>query len=181
MSIEIHGKQYVTVDERVKAAHEACKKISISTEVLPMAGKIVVKATVTTEKGTFTGISAANESKLIEKQSPYEVAETSAVGRALGFAGYGVINGIATAEEIAKTPLQGTLGGSSGPTTPAVQEPKAANNHFCQLHNTALRERGKGIWDHRGKGLLEQGKLVRHEQGAWHWCTGLGWHVSVHQ
>ena len=93
MAIQIHGKQYVTVDERVKAAHEACKKISISTEVLPMADKIVVKATVVTEKGTFTGISAANEAKLIEKQSPYEVAETSAVGRALGFAGYGVING----------------------------------------------------------------------------------------
>src|SRR5258706_7259371 len=138
MSIQIHGKQYVTVDERVKAAHEACKKISISTEVLPLADKIVVKATVTTEKGTFTGISAANESKLIEKQSPYEVAETSAVGRALGFAGYGVINGIATADEIAKTPLQCTLGGSSVPTTPAEQQPKAANNHFCQLHNTAL-------------------------------------------
>ena len=146
-----------------------------------MADKIVVKATVVTEKGTFTGISAANEAKTIEKQSPYEVAETSAVGRALGFAGYGVINGIATADEIAQTPLQGTLGGSSGPATPAVQEPKAASNHFCQLHNTALKERGKGVWDHRGKGLLKQGELVRTEQGAWHWCTGLGWHVSARQ
>src|SRR5215213_3249986 len=84
----------------------------------PSANKIVVKAKVITEKGSFTGISAANEAKLIEKQSPYEVAETSAVGRALGFAGYGVVNGIATADEIAKTPVQGTLGGSSGPATP---------------------------------------------------------------
>ena len=49
MSIEIHGKQYVTVDERVKAAHEACKTLSISTEVLPIAEKIVVKATVVTD------------------------------------------------------------------------------------------------------------------------------------
>src|SRR4051812_45890657 len=134
MSIQIHGKQYITVDERVKAAHEACKKISISTEVLPIPNKVVVKATVTTEKGTFTGISAANEAKTIEKQSPYEVAETSAVGRALGFAGYGVINGIATADEIAKTQAQGTLGGSAGPTTPVMQQPKAATQHFCQLH-----------------------------------------------
>lgn len=181
MSIQIHGKHYVTVDERVKAAHEACKKISISTEVLPLADKIVVKATVVTEKGTFTGISAANESKLIEKQSPYEVAETSAVGRALGFAGYGVVNGIATAEEIAKTQVQGSLGGSSGPAIPAMQEPKAESNHFCQLHNTALKERGKGIWDHRRKGFVEKGTLRPAEQGAWHWCTGLGWHVSVHQ
>jgi len=181
MTIQIHGKHYVTVDERVKAAHEACKTLSISTEVLPIADKIVVKATVVTEKGTFTGISAANEAKTIEKQSPYEVAETSAVGRALGFAGYGVINGIATADEITRTQVQGSLGGSAGPTTAARQEAKAANNHFCQLHNTALKERGQGVWDHRRKGFVEKGTLRPAEQGDWHWCTGLGWHVSVHQ
>src|SRR5215212_1406908 len=130
MAIQIHGKQYVTVDERVKAAHEACKTLSISTEVLPMADKIVIKATVVTEKGTFTGISAANEAKTIEKQSPYEVAETSAVGRALGFAGFGIINGIATADEIAKTPSQGSLGGSSGPSNGPLQETEE-DNHFC--------------------------------------------------
>ncbi len=181
MSIQIHGKQYVTVDERVKAAHEACKTLSISTEVLPIADKIVVKATVVTEKGTFTGISAANPSKTIEKQSPYEVAETSAVGRALGFAGYGVINGIATADEIAKIQVQGSLGGSSGPATPVVQESKAATHHFCQLHNTALKERGKGVWDHRGQGVLANGELLRNAQGAWHWCTGGGWKISANQ
>ncbi len=130
---------------------------------------------------TFTGISAANPAKTIEKQSPYEVAETSAVGRALGFAGYGVINGIATADEIAKTPSQGSLVGSSGPASPPGQATKAANNHFCQLHNTALKERGKGVWDHRRKGFVEKGTLRPAEQGAWHWCTGLGWHLSAHQ
>src|SRR5215207_1297519 len=102
-TIKIHGKEYVTVDGRLKEAHKDCKALSITTEVLPVADKIVIKATVVTPKGTFTGISAANEAKLIEKQSPYEVAETSAVGRALGFAGYGVINGIATADEITKS------------------------------------------------------------------------------
>src|SRR5215212_6198282 len=180
-TIKIYGKDYVTVEGRVKEAHQASKALSILTEVLPISDKIVIKATVVTEKGTFTGISAANEAKTIEKQSPYEVAETSAVGRALGFAGYGIINGIATADEIAKTQVQGSLGGSSGPTIPAGQQPKAATQHFCQLHNTALKERGKGVWDHRRKGVLEKGTLRPAEQGAWHWCTGLGWHVSVHQ
>jgi hypothetical protein len=181
MSIQIHGKQYVTVDERVKAAHEACKKISISTEVLPIANKIVVKATVSTEKGSFTGISAANEAKMIEKQSPYEVAETSAVGRALGFAGYGVINGIATADEIAKTPLKGSLGGSAAPATIPAHETKA-DNHFCKIHNTALKERGQGVWDHRLPGTLDkQGNLVRNDKGVWYHCQGSGWHVSANQ
>src|SRR5258706_9696841 len=144
MSIQIHGKQYVTVDERVKAAHEACKKISISTEVLPLADKIVVKATVTTEKGTFTGISAANETKLIEKQSPYEVAETSAVGRALGFAGYGVIGGIATADEMTKALSQ------EKPTDTPVQGSKGGSTHFCSLHNTPLKDRGREMAPRQG-------------------------------
>jgi hypothetical protein len=99
--ITIHGKQYITVAERIVAAHEALKSISITTEVL-FQNPVVIKATVTTSKGVFTGISAANPNKTIEKMSPYEVAETSAVGRALGFAGYGVVEGVATADEMIK-------------------------------------------------------------------------------
>lgn len=101
--IKIHGKDYLTVAGRLAIAHEGSKTLSITTEVLPDTnGNVVIKATVVTDKGTFTGISGANTSKAIEKQSPYEVAETSAVGRALGFAGYGVTDGIATADEMVK-------------------------------------------------------------------------------
>lgn len=99
MPISIHGKQYVTVAERLKEAGDDL--LDLDTQVL-YQNPVVIKATVTTQKGTFTGISAANPAKTIEKQSPYEVAETSAVGRALGFAGYGVIDGLATADEMVK-------------------------------------------------------------------------------
>jgi len=102
MSVNIHGKKYITVAERVQMAHKDLNEISITTEIIPSEASVIVKATVVTPKGTFTGLSAANPTKLIEKQSPYEVAETSAVGRALGFAGYGIVEGIATAEEIKK-------------------------------------------------------------------------------
>lgn len=98
--ISIHGKNYVTVAERVTAAHADQERLSIVTEVVPNGEAIVFKATVTTSKGVFTGYSAANPKKLIEKESPYEVAETSAVGRALGFAGYGSVESVATAEEV---------------------------------------------------------------------------------
>lgn len=97
--VNIHGKQYITVAERVQEAGKDF--LELNTEVL-FQNPVVIKATVKTAKGIFTGISAANPSKTIEKQSPYEVAETSAVGRALGFAGYGVVEGIASADEIAK-------------------------------------------------------------------------------
>lgn len=101
-TIDIHGKAYVPVSERVRVAHVESKLLSITTEIIPNGGMVIVKATVTTAKGTFTGISAANPNKAIEKMSPYEVAETSAVGRALGFAGFGLVDGLATADEMVK-------------------------------------------------------------------------------
>ena len=99
MTVLIHGKEYITVAERLTAAGKDL--LGVETEVL-FNDPVVIKATIKTNKGTFTGISAANASKQIEKESPYEVAETSAVGRALAFAGYETTNGIASAEEIQK-------------------------------------------------------------------------------
>lgn len=103
MTINIHGKEYVTVAERLQEIHKTLKTFDITTEVL-LHEPVVIKATVKTEKGTFTGVSAANPSKSIEATSPYEVAETSAVGRALIFAGFsgGDSSSIASAEEIDK-------------------------------------------------------------------------------
>lgn len=101
MSIQIHGKEYITVNERVQEAHDKTDFIELNTEVL-LHNPVVIKATVKTKTGAYTGISAANPAKTIEKQSPYEVAETSAVGRALGFAGYGIVNSIASADEVKK-------------------------------------------------------------------------------
>lgn len=99
MTVLIHGKEYITVAERITAAGKDL--IGVETEVL-FNDPVVIKATVITTKGKFSGISAANASKQIEKESPYEVAETSAVGRALAFAGYETTNGIASAEEMQK-------------------------------------------------------------------------------
>jgi hypothetical protein len=111
MPIQIHGKSYNTVAERIVSAGD--NLVGVETEVL-FNDPVVIKATIKVRKNeqvavgkdwpvyTFTGISAANASKQIEKESPYEVAETSAVGRALAFAGYETTNGIASAEEMKK-------------------------------------------------------------------------------
>lgn len=105
-TINIKGKEYVPVSERVKAIHDAKLEtgFSISTELLTEClPAVVFRAIVTIGDNEFTGHSAANPAKAIEKASPYEVAETSAIGRALGFAGYGIEEGIASADEITKS------------------------------------------------------------------------------
>lgn len=100
MPINIHGKEYFTVAERLQQSHKEKDLQEVRTEVLSN-DPVVIKATIVTKSGTFTGISAADPTKTIEKKSPYEVAETSAVGRALAFAGYAGTE-IATYDELVK-------------------------------------------------------------------------------
>lgn len=102
-TIEIKGKPYVQVSERVKEFHRLHESGSIATEIVSNDEKrIIIKATVNTGKSTFTGYSQAEWGKGIMGNVALEVAETSAVGRALGFANIGLIDGIASADEMRK-------------------------------------------------------------------------------
>lgn len=101
--VNIHGKDYMTVARRVELAQENRALEGVETEVLNH-NPVVIKAKVTLNGEVYTGISSVSldSTKQIEKQNPYEVAETSAVGRALGFAGYGLIESIASADEMVR-------------------------------------------------------------------------------
>lgn len=139
MPIQIHGKEYKTVAERLEEAKDDI--VSITTEVL-FQEPVVIQATVTTKKGEFTGISAANPTKLMEKTSPYEVAETSAVGRALAFAGYAGSE-IASAEELQKA--------VSDPTDDWIKETKDTEvtvTRPCLIHNVDMTQKkgANGVW-----------------------------------
>jgi len=101
------GKKYVLVSDRVLYFNETYKEGSIITELVssPEAELVIVKATVKpNDKQTFTGYSQATWGDgYINKTSALENAETSAVGRALAMMGIGVIESIASMDEINKT------------------------------------------------------------------------------
>lgn len=107
--INIHGKQYWPVSERVRMGHDAEDALqSIITDPVQTFedGGVVFRAVVTFQSGrVFTGHAYESpKSKGIAGQAPWEVAETSAVGRALGLAGFGSDDGIASTDEVqAKT------------------------------------------------------------------------------
>lgn len=103
-TVAIKGKDYVTVSERVKAFRSICPSGRIETEmVLFEAGRVVFKASVFIDDYLLaTGYSEEKEgSTMINKTSFVENCETSAVGRALGFAGIGIDASMASAEEVA--------------------------------------------------------------------------------
>lgn len=102
-TINIKGKEYAPVVERVKEAHIQDKDVSIVTDILNIGeDRVVVKATVIFKGKSFTGHSQAVYGKGLMGEVALEVAETSAVGRALGFANIGLIDGIASADEMRK-------------------------------------------------------------------------------
>jgi hypothetical protein len=109
-TINIKGKEYVPVVERVKELHNLYPSTNIKTEISENNGqRVIVKATVeicdsdTHEvTNTYTGFSQAEWGKGMMGGVALEVAETSAIGRALGFANIGLLDGIASADEIRK-------------------------------------------------------------------------------
>jgi len=106
-AIDFKGKAYVLVADRVIYFNETYPEGSITTELIsePNADTVIIKATVKpNDKQIFTGYSQATWGEgYINKTSALENAETSAVGRALAFMGIGVIESIASIDEINKT------------------------------------------------------------------------------
>lgn len=102
-TINIKGKEYVPVVERIKEAHKLDPNLSIQTDVVDISGdRISVKATITFLGQVYTGHSQAEYGVGMMGGVALEIAETSAIGRALGFANIGIIDGIASADEMRK-------------------------------------------------------------------------------
>lgn len=102
-TISIQGKDYVPVVERIKEAHIQDKEVSIATEIVETGvTRVAVKATITFKGKVFTGHSQAEWGKGRMGDVALEIAETSAIGRALGFANIGLLDGIASADEMRK-------------------------------------------------------------------------------
>lgn len=102
-TMDIKGKAYVLVNERVKAFRELYPEGSIQTELVSDANGIcTIKASVMIgDLVLATGYAQEKESSsYINKTSYIENCETSAVGRALGFLGIGIDTSIASAEEV---------------------------------------------------------------------------------
>lgn len=110
-TIKLGTKGYAQVNQRIKAYRKVYPTGSIITTIEEIRDDYVrVRAEVRDENGSFISTGTASEmltgdskKDYINKTSMIENCETSAVGRALGFAGFGVDTAIASAEDIEKS------------------------------------------------------------------------------
>lgn len=110
LSMDIKGKDYIPVNERIKAFRFIYPKGIIKTEIIGLAdGICTIKAEAYDDEGKLLATGHAQEketSSFINKTSYVENCETSAVGRCLGNAGIGLDYGFASYEEVANAKKQ---------------------------------------------------------------------------
>ena len=102
-TMDIKGKNYVLVNERVKAFRMLFPDGTITTEILSNNDGVVLMQARVYDGDKLLSMGHAYEkesSTYINKTSYIENCETSAVGRALGFLGIGVDTSIASFEEV---------------------------------------------------------------------------------
>lgn len=120
-TINIKGRDYVEVNERLKAFRTLpeYKGYSLESDVIELEnGVITIKATIRDENGVIkaTGLAQEKESSsFINKTSFVENCETSAWGRALGNLGIGIDTSVASAEEV-----QNAINNQNAPKEPTI-------------------------------------------------------------
>ena len=103
LSTNIKGKEYVEVNQRIKAFRKLYPEGTIETELLSNEDGVCVFKARVIALGCTLGTGHAYEkenSTFINKTSYIENCETSAVGRALGMLGLGIDTSVASAEEV---------------------------------------------------------------------------------
>lgn len=176
-AITIKGASYVLVKDRIIFYNENYPDGSIVTELVSYQdGHIVVKAKVTPDSTKpdrfFTGHSQAVEGQgYINKTAALENAETSAVGRALALMGIGVLDSVASVDEMVKAGATDPEWIKDGdktsdfvrePVDPATSQPSLVIDECPVHHVKMLPKKGK------------YGTFYSHLDTENGWCNGKG-------
>lgn len=109
-TIDISGKPYAEVNQRIKAFRCIHPNGRILTEILKLEdGMCLMKASAFDEVGTLLATGHAYEKEganFINKTSYIENCETSAVGRCLAMCGIGIDSSVASEEEVTNAMVQ---------------------------------------------------------------------------
>lgn len=103
-TVQIKGKSYVEVNERIKYFRQHYKDWSLESEIVNMTENLItINAIIKNPQGRIIATGLAHEDKrdgYINKTSHIENCETSAWGRALGNLGIGISGSVASYEEV---------------------------------------------------------------------------------
>ena len=163
-AIKIGSKDYVLVSDRVIAFNETYKNGTIQTKLLSTfdSDMVVMMAKVTPDMDKperyFTGYSQATWGDgMVNKTAALENCETSAVGRALGFMGIGVLDSIASVDEVNKAQTQ------------PPKQPKTGTDEelWCEVHKCKMYLNRNGKPYHKNGDEFCNGNGYPSERSEW--------------
>ena len=135
-SMDIKGKDYVLVNQRVKAFRLVYPDGKILTNMASNEnGVCVFRAEVYDGEGKLLATGTAYEKEngsFINKTSYIENCETSAIGRALGFCGFGIDASIASYEEVSNAMLNQKKKPAKTNKAPAKKEENATRESMLE-------------------------------------------------
>jgi len=141
-SVNIKGKQYVEVNERLRYFRETYPNFALTSEVLEKTeNSILILASVVNEDGRVVATGMAEEEKgstFINKTSYVENCETSAWGRALGNFGIGIDTSVASANEV---------------NNAIANQTKETKQVLMELNDEKMVDVLKYVATHKSKGL----------------------------
>ncbi len=106
MTVKIHNVEYVTVAERVTACHADEGFSMLSEELFSIGERHFVRIAIEVKGKQYIGsaeVKFGAKAGSPDASNPYECAQTSALGRCLGFSGYGSVESIASADEMVRS------------------------------------------------------------------------------
>jgi len=140
-AIKIQGKSYVLVSDRINYFNETYPGGSIVTRLVGFKDntyivKAIICPDVTKADRIFTGYSQAKIGQgMVNQSAALENCETSAVGRALAMMGIGVIDSIASVDEINK---------ATSDSIPDPLNPPSTTGHTCPKCGAPMKMSIKG-------------------------------------
>lgn len=103
-TVNIRGKNYVEVAERVRLVHDQKRKFElIESEPFSVADRWLWRVKILVDGKAYKGnaeVKLNAPKNTPDGTNPFECAETSALGRALAFAGLGTVESIASFDEV---------------------------------------------------------------------------------
>jgi hypothetical protein len=163
-TVNIKGKEYVPVNERIK--HFRTDKnydgYSLESEIIELTDAIItIKAIIKNSEGRVIATGLANESKndgYINKTSYIENCETSAWGRALSNLGIGIDTSIASYDEVLKAQQSQVMAKPHPPKQLAAKPIKTLSITDTVKQKVKLVSTDKARWD-KGVAYAKENKL----------------------
>ena len=144
-TINIKGKEYVEVNERLRFFREAYPQFSLTSEVLEKTdNSILILASIINEDGRVIATGMAEEEKgstFINKTSYVENCETSAWGRALANFGIGLDTSVASADEVQNA----VANQNSSPKKKELLSLKVDDENWKKVMSFVVQHKAKGL------------------------------------